>query len=116
MFDQQPRDQNNEHQNDVRKSAGDDQIGKRRRPEKSPATPLSIKRAFQTPPRPRQPRERAKRAKPIGRPPTNDPAVQRRDQRDEDRQWRGKFAIAREQKRARGENEKMRDRKRGGLL
>src|SRR5689334_6651768 len=58
-FDRQPRDQNDQHQNGVGKSASDEQIDKRRWPEKSPATALSIKRAFKSPPAPRQPGERA---------------------------------------------------------
>jgi len=77
---------------------------------------LSIECALQTPPCPWQPRERAERAKPVSRTPANDPAVQRRDQRDEDRQRKREFATAREQKRAGGENKEVGDRKCSGLL
>src|ERR1700730_9533692 len=105
-----------EQQIGIRKPSGDDYVDKRRGPQKSPAASLSIKRALQTPPSPRQPRKRAERAEPIGRSPTNDPAIQCGDQRDEDRQRERKFPLAREQKRAKCENKEMRDRKCGGLL
>ena len=42
------------------------------------------------------PGERADCAEPIGRATANDPAVQRRDKRNEDRQGHRKIAIARE--------------------
>ena len=75
-----------------------------------------MRRAPRSPPRPRQPGERAERAEPVGRAPTNDPAAQRRDERDEDRQRTGKSAVPREQKCANRKNTQVRDGKRGSLL
>src|SRR5205807_10187648 len=82
----------------------------------SPASAPPIDRAFHSPPSPGKPREGGKRAEPIGRAPANDPAVQRCDERDHHRErWR-EIAAAGEQITAHGEDEQMRDGKRGGLL
>src|SRR6266540_2896329 len=74
-LDRQPCDQEQQHQNYVRKSAGDDEVNKWRWPEESPFRSLLIQCTLGTPPRPGQPRERAERAEPIGRAPANDPAI-----------------------------------------
>src|SRR5258707_6842479 len=85
-LDSKPCNQDEQHQNRVGKSASNDEVNKRRRPEESPFASPGIESARGTPPRPGQPCKGAKRAEPIRRAPADNPTVERRDQRDDNRQ------------------------------